>query len=283
MIPSYDGRLYHIDGANVRELDMTMVDIINANGPVRLAHASPSPDDKDSENPLSDLLLFGEKSTTLFPLDATQGLLQPFGSPQKIAPTLLFGRAEFKTRAVHARNLSTARCLTISEYFLEFAGQSQCTKDEDSVRKSPTILVLPKDPDASNPDEEESTIAAYDPFTNKQLWERHIPNFDVIAVYGVAAHRGASFFKWSIEGPSSTQPKKDLVVSQRTPSQDAAGKQTTARPLIGAESNPDVNNESVGNKHLVKTVPRDILMVNVTTVIGTHVGPNGLGFAAIRK
>ncbi len=30
-------------------------------------------------------------------------------------------------------------------------------------------------------------------------------------------------------------------------------------------------------------VPRDILMVNVTTVIGTHVGPNGLGFAAIRK
>jgi DegV family protein with EDD domain len=30
-------------------------------------------------------------------------------------------------------------------------------------------------------------------------------------------------------------------------------------------------------------VPRDILMVNVTTVIGTHVGPNGLGFAAVRQ
>ena len=29
-------------------------------------------------------------------------------------------------------------------------------------------------------------------------------------------------------------------------------------------------------------VPREILMVNVTTVIGTHVGPNGLGFAALR-
>jgi DegV family protein with EDD domain len=29
-------------------------------------------------------------------------------------------------------------------------------------------------------------------------------------------------------------------------------------------------------------VPRDILMVNVTPVIGTHVGPNGLGFAAVR-
>ena len=32
-----------------------------------------------------------------------------------------------------------------------------------------------------------------------------------------------------------------------------------------------------------QSVPRDILLVNVTTVIGTHVGPNGLGFAAVRK
>jgi hypothetical protein len=32
-----------------------------------------------------------------------------------------------------------------------------------------------------------------------------------------------------------------------------------------------------------QAVPRDILMVNVTTVIGTHVGPNGLGFAVVRK
>jgi len=32
-----------------------------------------------------------------------------------------------------------------------------------------------------------------------------------------------------------------------------------------------------------QSVPRDILMVNVTTVIGTHLGPNGLGFASVRK
>lgn len=32
-----------------------------------------------------------------------------------------------------------------------------------------------------------------------------------------------------------------------------------------------------------QSAPRDILMVNVTPVIGTHVGPNGLGFAAVRK
>ncbi|MGZ6317523.1 MAG: DegV family protein, partial [Anaerolineales bacterium] len=31
-----------------------------------------------------------------------------------------------------------------------------------------------------------------------------------------------------------------------------------------------------------QALPRDILLVNVTTVIGTHVGPNGLGFAAVK-
>jgi DegV family protein with EDD domain len=32
-----------------------------------------------------------------------------------------------------------------------------------------------------------------------------------------------------------------------------------------------------------QSAPRDILLVNVTPVIGTHVGPNGLGFAAVKK
>ncbi len=31
-----------------------------------------------------------------------------------------------------------------------------------------------------------------------------------------------------------------------------------------------------------QSLPRDILLVNVTPVIGTHVGPNGLGFASVR-
>lgn len=32
-----------------------------------------------------------------------------------------------------------------------------------------------------------------------------------------------------------------------------------------------------------QSVPREILLVNVTPVIGVHVGPNGLGFAAVRR
>ena len=32
-----------------------------------------------------------------------------------------------------------------------------------------------------------------------------------------------------------------------------------------------------------QSVPRDVLFVNVTAVIGAHLGPNGIGFAAVRK
>jgi DegV family protein with EDD domain len=32
-----------------------------------------------------------------------------------------------------------------------------------------------------------------------------------------------------------------------------------------------------------QSVPRDILFVNVTAIIGTHLGPNAVGFAAVRK
>ena len=37
------------------------------------------------------------------------------------------------------------------------------------------------------------------------------------------------------------------------------------------------------NKHSEKIIPHDVLFVNVTAVIGTHLGPNGLGFAAVKK
>ena len=36
-------------------------------------------------------------------------------------------------------------------------------------------------------------------------------------------------------------------------------------------------------QEMSQSLPRDILMVNVTAVIGTHLGPNGLGFAAVRE
>lgn len=50
----------------------------------------------------------------------------------------------------------------------------------------------------------------------------------------------------------------------------------------GAEPRAKEFLETVMQK-AIRSMPRDILMVNVTPVIGAHVGPNGLGFAAVRK
>jgi fatty acid-binding protein DegV len=36
-------------------------------------------------------------------------------------------------------------------------------------------------------------------------------------------------------------------------------------------------------REMNRSLPRDILLVNVTTVIGTHIGPNGLGFAGVSE
>jgi DegV family protein with EDD domain len=49
----------------------------------------------------------------------------------------------------------------------------------------------------------------------------------------------------------------------------------------GAEKRAkDFLNRMMGE--ISQSIPRDIMMLNVTPVIGTHVGPNGLGFAAVR-
>lgn len=43
----------------------------------------------------------------------------------------------------------------------------------------------------------------------------------------------------------------------------------------------DLLNGVMDRQH--KFVPRDILFINITTVLGAHLGSNGLGFAAVRK
>ncbi|RLN86579.1 hypothetical protein BBJ28_00006856, partial [Nothophytophthora sp. Chile5] len=214
LVPSYDGRLYHFSKNKVKELEMTMADIVNVNGPVRLAvETREGASNSDVED--TDILLFGEKRLEMFTLDAVSGLRRPYsatgtGPPSAAAlwsKEILFGRSEFTTRAVHARNASSARCFKISEFFLDFAKQAHCSAMDDShgagAYMSPEILVLPKDPETAG-DDEGSTIVAFDPWTSEQLWEFEVPDFDVLAVYGISTRRGATFYQWKVDGPSST-------------------------------------------------------------------------------
>ncbi|GMF29314.1 unnamed protein product [Phytophthora lilii] len=211
LVPSYDGRLYHFSKSKVKELGMTMADIVNVNGPVRVA-VDPVAPGVDASGPrvegsaAADILLFGEKKLEMFTLDAVSGFRRPFSSSAEAkawSSEILFGRSEFTTRAVHSRNASSARCFKISEFFLDFAQQAHCSVGTAGHNMVPEILVMPKDPNSAL-DDEGSTIVAFDPWTNEQLWEFEVPDFDVLAVYGVSTMRGATFFKWKVDGPSST-------------------------------------------------------------------------------
>ncbi|KAL4109908.1 hypothetical protein PRIC1_001603 [Phytophthora ramorum] len=263
LVPSYDGRLYHFAKSKVKELGMTMADIVNMNGPVRVAvgptaiATGPSVDAS-----AADILLFGEKKLEMFTLDAASGFRRPYSSSAAataMSSEILFGRSEFTTRAVHSRNASSARCFKISEFFLDFAHQAHCSVGDGGHNMVPEILVIPKDPNSAL-DDEGSTIVAFDPWTNEQLWEFEIPDFDVLAVYGVSTTRGATFYKWKVDGPSSTATKR-----VRTPAQVAAGGFNQHDHHIDASSahqEPmDTNQEQAKqdprvNKELVRVVPR---------------------------
>lgn len=267
LVPSYDGRLYHLSKSQVKELEMTMVDIINANGPVRLVDDGP-----DGDN-LSDIILFGEKKTEIFALDASNGLIQPYyplsaaSSPAVLSKDVLFGRSEFTTRAVHAHNASSSRCFKIAEYFLQFTDQSRCSfLDKDKSQAAyfpPDILVLPKDPDASEEDEG-STITGYDPWTNKQLWEIEIPHFEVLAVYGISTTRGSTFYQWKVDGPSSHASSKRRELSNIQAADEkasAAGSSASARQKLfekqELDHRPEEQDAAAGSKQLANVVSRN--------------------------
>lgn len=235
LVPSYDGRLYHVHTSEITELDTTMADLINANGPVRLT---------DSSDQQADILLFGDKRTDVVMVDVMHGPLYPY-SPT--SPTqsethrqLVFGRSAFQTKAVYAQNSSCARCFTITEYFMHFVKQSRCAVDQKSTLNSetdaatafsPALVVQPTD------EAKGSTITAYDPYSREPIWAFEMPEFEVLAVYGVSANRGSMFFKWQVDGPSS----KSSASAVQRPQQIQSSRK---REAIGIDS-PDTSRPSV--------------------------------------
>ncbi|KAG3089846.1 hypothetical protein PI125_g17881 [Phytophthora idaei] len=260
LVPSYDGRLYHFSKNKVKELGMRMADIVNVNGPVRVAVDSSSGPTVDKS--ATDILLFGEKKLEMFTLDAVSGFRRPYSSAatsSAMAREILFGRSEFTTRAVHSRNASSARCFKISEFFLDFAQQAHCSVGDGGHNTVPEILVMPKDPNSAL-DDEGSTIVAFDPWTSEQLWEFEIPNFDVLAVYGVSTTRGATFYKWKVDGPSSTATRRT-----RTPAQVAESGSNQHQHRLDINNNEESviaedqgqdKQESKADKQLIRVVSR---------------------------
>ncbi|KAK1928856.1 Eukaryotic translation initiation factor 2-alpha kinase 1 [Phytophthora citrophthora] len=262
LVPSYDGRLYHFSKSKVKELGMTMADIVNLNGPVRVAVDSTNTGDEPTvDASAADILLFGEKKLEMFTLDAVSGFRRPYSSPPTKAMTseILFGRSEFTTRAVHPRNASSARCFKISEFFLDFAQQAHCSVGDSGHSMVPEILVMPKDPHSALEDEG-STIVAFDPWTSEQLWEFEVPEFDVLAVYGISTTRGATFYKWKVDGPSSTATRRTRIPAQvagsRLEDQQHRVDASKIQDSVDVDGLEQDEQESQANKQLIQVVSR---------------------------
>ncbi|TDH70650.1 hypothetical protein CCR75_007165 [Bremia lactucae] len=223
LVPSYDGRLYHFSKNEVKDLGMTMADIVHMNGPVRVAvdrNNAPTPDLS-----VAYVLLYGEKTLETFSLDAVSGFRRPYlssAASSHMTKEILFGRSEFMTRAVPSQNASFARCFKIAEYFLDFAEQARCLYEDSDHNAAPEIYVLTKDLNSAVSDKGPS-IVAFDPWTSELLWAFEVPDFDVLAVYGISTAHGSIFYKWKVDGPSSTgffRPKTPLDASIKSLDQE---------------------------------------------------------------
>ena len=259
LVPSYDGRLYHVSKGKVQELGMTMADIVNVNGPVRLSVEATVTDDEPAVDvPAADILIFGEKTLDLFTLNAVSGFRRAhLSSPESTAMStdVLFGRSEFITRAVHSRNASAARCFRVSEFFLDFTQRAHCPVGDDGRAVVPEILVVPKSYDAALEGTSSSAVVAFDSWTKKQLWEFGIPDFDVLAVYGVSTMWGATFYNWKVDGPSSSK-------RVRTPARVTAKDWHRRRHSIAVDQPTSIMeqeqklSDSLMNQQLVRVLPR---------------------------
>nr|CCA21581.1 eukaryotic translation initiation factor 2alpha kinase putative [Albugo laibachii Nc14]CCA24257.1 eukaryotic translation initiation factor 2alpha kinase putative [Albugo laibachii Nc14] len=229
LVPSYDGYLYHLTRNGLERVEMSIVDIINANGPVQIVSDMDATDSGTCSRPKwLDVYLMGEKHTKTFRLDVDKGVIEPFTSScSDQGDTFIFGRSEYSTRAIDGRNRSASKCFKISEYFLHLTKVTMCeaqsmheptllgNNQQKITESTPTILVLRKG--ESNLAEGASIVAAYHPHSRELLWEREITDVDVVAVFGVNTNRGETFFQWQADGPSSLSSKPSPKTSSILP------------------------------------------------------------------
>jgi DegV family protein with EDD domain len=107
--------------------------------------------------------------------------------------------------------------------------------------------------------------------------------------YAVAALGGLLSIKPIIELTEGVVQPVGAVRTTRQANERLAGLMKAGGPMerlailhTGAEKRAkEFLNRMMGE--ISQSIPREILLLNVTPVIGTHVGPNGLGFAVVRQ
>ena len=131
LVQSHDGLFYHVSKGKVQEQGMTTAEIVNANGPVRVAVEGTVPGDEPAvHSPAADVLIVLETKLELFTLNAICGFRRAYSSPTASSvmyTDVLSGRSEFIARAVYFGNASAARSSKVLKFFLDFAQNAHCS------------------------------------------------------------------------------------------------------------------------------------------------------------
>ncbi|RHY54730.1 hypothetical protein DYB38_002035 [Aphanomyces astaci] len=238
--PTMDGRLYHIskhDG-EWKEVLLSTSQLLQAKKPVR-AKGNPE---------LENVVFVAEKKQRLYTFDADTGQMYPFFSADAAAAaatgpsstgeqsTVLMGRVDVTTKMVNLHDVLDYKCVTVSEYFIQFAATAQCNLDTDDENSGPWIEleVLAESNVVS--------LAGYDPSSRRILWKWN-SHVDLTMVYGVLPKQGVKFFQWNVtsgldhattqtiddddEVPSSCPTPPPLIPTTTSPPRDPTSSAVT--------------------------------------------------------
>ncbi|KAF0688378.1 Aste57867_19998 [Aphanomyces stellatus] len=189
--PTMDGRLYHLSKRDNewKEVLLPTSDLLQSKKPLR-ANANPE---------LSNVLFVAEKQQRLYTFDADTGQMYPFFSadassavPPSSDPVLL-GRVDITTKMLNLDDIHDFKCVTVSEYFVQFAATAQCETTK-RVLSSPWITL------EMGPEAHVVSLTGYDPDSRRILWKWN-SHTDLTMVYGMLPKRGFKFYEWSVASP----------------------------------------------------------------------------------
>ncbi|RQM30727.1 hypothetical protein B5M09_008474 [Aphanomyces astaci] len=283
--PTMDGRLYHIskhDG-EWKEVLLSTSQLLQAKKPVR-AKGNPE---------LENVVFVAEKKQRLYTFDADTGQMYPFFSADAAAAaatgpsstgeqsTVLMGRVDVTTKMVNLHDVLDYKCVTVSEYFIQFAATAQCNLDTDDENSGPWIEleVLAESNVVS--------LAGYDPSSRRILWKWN-SHVDLTMVYGVLPKQGVKFFQWNVTSGldhATTQTIDDDEVPSSCPTPPPLIPTTTSPPRDPTSSAVTVSRSPRPNLLYRHIDGQPYLLPSPTEASSKHVAslPNGTNSVVVKR
>ncbi|ETV98254.1 PEK protein kinase [Aphanomyces invadans] len=258
--PTMDGRLYHLsehDG-EWKEVFLSTSRLLQSKKPLRA-----------KDNPeLSNVVFVAEKQQRLFTFDADTGQMYPFFSADATAAatafsntvsteqpsTVLMGRVDVTTKMVNLHDVLDFKCVTVSEYFVQFAATAQC-----DVEKTPESTGTPWIEMEMSAESNVVSLAGYDPDSRRILWKWN-SHVDLTMVYGVLPKQGIKFFQWDVALPVGVDDAESATQSLDRDDDDVVDSSCPTPPPLAPSKSSSVQATASSAVATIHRSPRPNLL-----------------------